>query len=203
MWMLAWLCCHRIGSSGEGENGDVTHKAGAAKLVVARKDFVVEFDVGNDDNIGTVQKLCKPPDSTSGLQPSEIRRSSPIQLVNKDERSGSRCETSLLQAGCRDVLFVSSEALSADAELEEGEIAPIRRFRSCEAPEKAPEGLLKMHSTGTSPVINQRTVGSSEIAVDRHTTKENERDQSQPEESPTSDEHNSVCEECETGGELM
>jgi hypothetical protein len=60
-----------------------------------------------------------------------------------------------------------------------------------------------MHSTGTSPVINQRTVGSSEIAVDRHTTKENERDQSQPEESPTSDEHNSVCEECETGGELM
>ncbi len=203
MWMLACLCCYRIGSSGEGENGDVTHKAGAAKLVVARKVHVVEFDVGNNDDIGTVQKLCKPPDSTSGLQPSEIRRSSPIQLVNKDERSGSRCETSLLQAGCRDVSFASSEALSADAELEEGEIAPIRRFRSCEAPEKAPEGLLKMHSTGTSPVINQRMVGSSEIAVDRHTTKENEGDQSQPEEFPTSDEHNSVCEECETGGELM
>ncbi len=83
------------------------------------------------------------------------------------------------------------------------EIVPIRRFRSFEAPEKAPKGLLKMHSIGTSPVINQLMVGSSEIAINKHTTKDNEGDQSQPEESPTSDDHNSVCEECETGGELM
>ncbi len=61
-----------------------------------------------------------------------------------------------------------------DAKLEEVEIVPIRRFCSYEAPEKAPKNLLKMHSIGTPPVINQLMVGSSEIAVNKHTTKENE-----------------------------
>jgi hypothetical protein len=46
-------------------------------------------------------------------------------------------------------------------------------------------------------------VGSSEIAVNKHTTEENEGDQSQPEASPTSNEHNNVCEQCEIGRELM
>jgi hypothetical protein len=68
------------------------------------------------------------------------------------------------------------------------EIVPIRRFCSFEASEKAPKGLLKMHSIGKSPVINQLIVGSFEIAVNKHTTKENEGDQSQPEESPISNE---------------
>jgi hypothetical protein len=45
-----------------------------------------------------------------------------------------------------------------------------------------------MHSIGKSPVINQLIVGSFEIAVNKHTTKENEGDQSQPEESPISNE---------------
>lgn len=119
---------------------------------------------------------------------------SSIQLVNRDERSGSRGETNLLSVvtGSR---LLPSRGINKEpvvSELEEGEIAPQRQGESSVTAEKG-----KTITSEVTPSNYPVRMVFPELPVTNTVPQEEEG------EFPSSDDHNSFCEECEVGGELM
>lgn len=116
--------------------------------------------------------------------------SSPIELVNRDERSGSRAETSLLLAYADSGLLPSQAVINAEPGLEEGEIAPQSEVGSSEKMDKLNTFMEK--ATRIKGPISSLLIPSRVPSPD-----------GDEKENPSSDDHNSVCEGCEAGGELM
>jgi hypothetical protein len=114
--------------------------------------------------------------------------SSPIELVNRDERSGSRAETSLLLAYPGSGLLPAQALIHAESGFEEGEIAPQNQVGE------------KMNKLNTSMERATRIkVPISSLLIPSRVPSPNGDEK----ENPSSDDHNSFCEGCEVGGELM
>lgn len=116
--------------------------------------------------------------------------SSPIELVNRDERSGSRAETSLLLVYADSGLLPAQAIINAEPVLEEREIAPQSQVGSSERMDKLNTSMEK--ATRIKVPISSLLI-PSRVPSPNGDEKEN----------PSSDDHNSFCEGCEVGGELM
>ena len=109
-----------------------------------------------------------------------------IQLVNRDERCGNRVESSLLCGFTRNGP-PEQRRIDSESDLEEGEISPSEQV---DALDKTVGNSVSKLIGSLPPLITQDISPGVELPHEE-------------DEFPSSDDHNSICEGCEVGGELM
>jgi hypothetical protein len=109
-----------------------------------------------------------------------------IQLVNREERSGNRVGSNLL-CGFNGSGLPGQRGDGSESDLEEGEISPSEQAN---ASNKAADNS-RTKLTDISPPLTTQDIPSG-VELPR-----------EEDEFPSSDDHNSICEGCEVGGELM
>ena len=182
---------------GPGNTQEEMYQSGVQVDVVSKAEIgatVAETDrttiAANDGGPGKESWTVQTGLLTSILPKGSGVPSSPIELVNRDERSGSRAETSLLLAYAGSGLLPAQAVIHAESGLEEGEIAPQNQVGSSE----------KMNELNTSMERATRIkVPISSLLIPSRVSSPNGDEK----ENPSSDDHNSFCEGCEVGGELM